>query len=149
MSREYPERPIASVAAVVLDGSRVLLVRRGRAPREGIWTFPGGAMEVGETAREACAREILEETGLTIRVGPPVEVVDIREADGPRWRYHYTIIDFLAEPAPESGPLAAATDAAEAVWAPLDALKQYDLDPVTVRVLEQAIEMRGVLSAES
>lgn len=143
MSREYPERPIASVAAVVLDGGRVLLVRRGRAPRAGIWTFPGGAMEVGETARDACAREIREETGVSIRVGPPVEIVDIKERDGERWRYHYTIVDFLAEPAPGSAAPAAATDAAEAVWAPLDALEPYHLDPVTLRVLEQAVKLKG------
>lgn len=143
MSREYPERPIASVAAVVLNDASVLLVRRGQAPRKGIWTFPGGAMEIGETAREACAREILEETGLAIEVGPPVEIVDIRESDGARWRYHYTIIDFLAAPAGGAGLPAAATDAAEAEWAPLNALERYGLDPVTLRVLGQAVSMRG------
>jgi ADP-ribose pyrophosphatase YjhB (NUDIX family) len=146
--REYPTRPIASAAAVVLDGGRVLLVRRGRAPRKDIWTFQGGAIELGETAREACAREVFEETGLTVRVGPPVEVVDIKEADGNRWRYHYTIVDLLAEVAPDSGPIEAATDAAEAVWAPLGALDPYHLDPVTLRVLEQAVEIKEMLSAK-
>ena len=141
MSREYPERPIASVAAVVLRGDEVVLVRRGRAPREGIWTFPGGAMEVGETAREACAREVREETGLTVHVGPPVEIVDIKEADGGRWRYHYTIVDFLAEVAPGSGPLRADTDAAAAEWARLDALDGYHLDPETRRVLDLAVKL--------
>jgi ADP-ribose pyrophosphatase YjhB (NUDIX family) len=141
VKRDYPTRPIASVAAVVLRREEVLLVRRGRAPRQGIWTFPGGAMELGEDARAACAREVFEETGLSVRVGRPVEIVDIMDADGDRWRYHYTIVDFLAEVTRESGPLEAATDAAEAVWARLDALEAYRLDPVTLRVLRQAVAL--------
>jgi ADP-ribose pyrophosphatase YjhB (NUDIX family) len=98
-------------------------------------------MELGEDARAACAREVFEETGLSVRVGRPVEIVDIMDADGDRWRYHYTIVDFLAEVTRESGPLEAATDAAEAVWARLDALEAYRLDPVTLRVLRQAVAL--------
>jgi ADP-ribose pyrophosphatase YjhB (NUDIX family) len=143
VKRDYPTRPIASVAAVVLRGAEVLLVRRGGAPRRGIWTFPGGAVELGEDARMACAREVFEETGLTVRVGRPVDIVDIMDADGDRWRYHYTIVDFLAEVARDSGPLEAATDAAEAVWVRLDALEAYHLDPVTLRVLHEAVTLNA------
>ena len=143
MTREHPSQPIASAAAVILRGDEVLLVRRGRAPREGIWTFAGGAIELGETAREACAREVLEETALTIHVGKIVEVVDIREADAAGWRYHYTIMDFLASVTPSSRPPVAATDAAEVEWAPLNALERYNLDPETRRVLDMAIKINA------
>jgi ADP-ribose pyrophosphatase YjhB (NUDIX family) len=147
-SREYPARPIASAAAVILRGERVpgvievILVQRGFPPRKGIWTFPGGAVEVGETVREACAREVLEETGLTVHVGPVIEAVDVMQADEARWRYHYTIMDFLAELDPASGPLCAGSDACDARWVAVDTLEPYDLTPVALHVLRRALWLR-------
>lgn len=140
--REYPARPITSVAAVILKGAEVLLIRRAFPPRQGIWTFPGGAVEVGETAREACAREVLEETGLTVDVGPVIEAVDVMGRDGERWRYHYTILDFLAEVTAGSGPARAGSDASEARWVPLDAIAPFDLTPVALHVLARALWLR-------
>lgn len=143
MKREYPDHPVTSAAAVILKGDAVLLIKRGLPPRAGIWTFPGGAVEVGETAREACAREVLEETGLTVNVGPVVDAVDIMEQDGARWRYHYTVLDFLAEVQASSLDLCAASDASDAVWAPLDDLDRYDLTPLARHVLARALWMRA------
>src|SRR5262245_51040986 len=74
--RAFPDRPIVSVGAIALDANRVLLVKRGHAPLKGHWSLPGGVVEVGETLEAALAREVLEETGLTIDVGPVVEVLD-------------------------------------------------------------------------
>lgn len=142
MNREYPERPVASAAAVILRENEVVLIRRGFPPRQGIWTFPGGAIEAGETAREACAREILEETGLTIQVGPVIEAVDVMQQVASRWRYHYTILDFLAEVHPESGELCAGSDACDARWVPVGDVLQYDLTPVAQHVLERGIWLR-------
>ena len=142
LSREYPERPICSAAAVILKGQDVLLIQRGFAPRKGIWTFPGGAADTGETAREACAREVREETGLVVSVGPAIEVVDVMEPDGDRWRYHYTIIDFLAEVEPSSPPLLAGDDACDARWVPVNSISEYDLTPVALHVLERALWLR-------
>src|SRR5882762_11726894 len=69
MSREYPSGPFVGVGAVIVDSGRVVVVRRGRAPLLGEWSIPGGVVELGETVREAAAREALEETELVVDVG--------------------------------------------------------------------------------
>ncbi len=75
MRREYPEAPIIGVGAVVIDGSKVLLVRRGQEPLKGEWSLPGGALELGETLQQGVVREVLEETGLTVVPAGIVEVL--------------------------------------------------------------------------
>ena len=87
--RTFPDRPIVSVGAVVLDGDRVLLVKRAHEPLKGQWSLPGGVVELGETLDVALMREVREETGLTITVGPVVEVLErvLRAADD-RVEYH-------------------------------------------------------------
>src|SRR5260221_6859766 len=94
--RQYAERPVVAVGAVIVDGDRVLLVKRGQEPLKGEWSLPGGAVEIGETLDAALAREVREETSLDIVVGPVVEVLDSirRDAEG-RNEYHYIIIDYL------------------------------------------------------
>jgi mutator protein MutT len=136
-SREYPERPIVGVGAVVVDGGRVLLVRRGREPLKGEWSLPGGAVECGETLEVAIAREVREETGLDVEVGPMVDVLDrIRfDADG-RVLYHYVLVDFVCKSS--GGTLRCGTDAADAAWAPIVELAQYGLAETTLSVIQKA-----------
>jgi acetyl-CoA carboxylase carboxyl transferase subunit beta len=105
------------VGAVILDDEgRLLCVKRGRAPAMGRWSLPGGRIEAGETAAEAVAREVFEETGLQVEVGDLIGHVDIIGEDR-----HYVVLDFAATVVggiPEAGD-----DAAEVAW-----LTRRDLD---------------------
>jgi ADP-ribose pyrophosphatase YjhB (NUDIX family) len=113
--REYPERPIVAVGGIVVRDGRVLLVRRGREPSAGRWTIPGGAVGVGERLQEAVVRELREECGVEVEVGPMVEVLDrvIRDAAG-RVQFHYVIVDYLARWV--AGEPRAGSDAAAVRW---------------------------------
>src|SRR5690242_2338871 len=95
--REFPARPWVGVGVVVWQGERVLLVRRGKAPRLGQWGIPGGAQHIGETLFEAAAREVWEETGLIVTPQAIITALDAisRDPDG-KARYHYTLVEVLA-----------------------------------------------------
>jgi 8-oxo-dGTP diphosphatase len=140
-SRLYPDRPVVGVGTVVWRDDRVLLIRRGRPPRAGQWSLPGGAQRLGETLREAAAREVREETDLAltdVRLLTTVDLVE-REPDG-RVRYHYTLVDFVAE-APLGEPVAG--DDAEAVaWFRLDELRGLGLWSETLRIINEAAALR-------
>lgn len=142
MSREYPERPIVGVGAVIFDEGRVLLIERGHAPLKGEWSLPGGALELGETLEEGIRREVLEETGLIIDPLAIVEVFDriSRDADG-RVQYHYVLVDYLCRVI--GGSVACATDAADARWAARDELDS--IAPFTAQVILKAFSMVAAL----
>jgi 8-oxo-dGTP diphosphatase len=142
MSREYPERPIVGIGAVILDQQRVLLIKRGHAPLEGEWSLPGGALELGESLEEGIRREVLEETGLAVEPVVIVEVVDriSRDAQG-RVQYHYVLVDYLCRIV--GGELACATDAIDARWAGRDDLEP--IAPFTAKVIQKAFEMAEAL----
>jgi 8-oxo-dGTP diphosphatase len=134
--REYPDYPRVGVGAVVLREGRVLLVRRGVQPSQGLWAIPGGALELGETLREGAEREILEETGITIRAGALVftgETME-RDADG-RIRFHYVIIDFAGEYV--SGEVNGSDDASEARWVSPAELADLPATKTTLKLLGQ------------
>jgi len=101
-------------AALRLPLPGVILVRRGHQPLAGEWSLPGGTLEVGETLVAAIAREVAEETGLIVDVGPVIEVFDrIMLDDQQRVQYHFVLVDFLGGPA--GGALRAGSDATDIV----------------------------------
>ena len=125
---------------MIVDDSRVLLVRRGHEPLKGEWSLPGGAVEAGETLQAAVAREVLEETGLEVDVGPVVEVVDrIRLDPDGRAHYHYVLIDYLCWPI--GGSLACASDADDVRWALVDELSDYKVADSAIAVIRKAFDL--------
>ncbi|GAB6067903.1 hypothetical protein JCM13664_12220 [Methylothermus subterraneus] len=136
--------PAVGVSVLVFDRrGRVLLVRRGRPPAEGLWHPPGGRLEAGESLLQAVHRELREETGICgVRLGPIVAVVE-RRLDG----FHYLIVDFLGfldhldPPLPKAGD-----DALEARWIDLEEWSAYELGdglwPILVRA--QRLHRGGV-----
>ena len=140
--RTYPERPIVGVGAIVLDGDRVLLVKRAHEPLKGEWSVPGGAVGVGETLEEAIRREVREETCLDIEVGPIVDVLDrIRYDPDGRVKFHYVLVDFVCRPV--SGTLQCASDAEEAMWAECADLGRYGVADATISIIDKAIARRA------
>lgn len=140
--RTYPARPWVGVGVIVWRGDRLLLIRRGRAPRLGQWSLPGGAQEVGETVFQAAVREVREETGLTVRPTAVVTVVDAITRDGEgRVEYHYTLIEVAADW--EAGEAACADDALEARWATVDEAASLVPWDETERVIRLAAALRS------
>ena len=139
-SRRYPERPVVGVGAVIVQDGRVVLIKRRFEPLAGQWSLPGGTLELGETLETGVAREIREETGLEIEVGPVVEVFDRILLDpDQRVRYHFVLIDYLCRAI--GGRLVAGSDVADAVLAAPDELAGYRMTPKAVGVAERGLLM--------
>jgi 8-oxo-dGTP diphosphatase len=148
-SREYPERPLVGVGGVVIDSGRALLIRRASEPLRGEWSIPGGMLELGETLEQGVARELLEETGLQVRVLELIEVFERivytpnGEGAGPdvlkRPRFHYVIADYLCERI--SGEHAAASDVTDVVFADQEDLDRFSLTETALRILHKAFAM--------
>jgi len=140
--RHYPVRPIVGVGAVILDGARVLLVRRSHEPLKGEWSLPGGAVELGETLEPALVREVIEETGLDVVVGPVVEVLDrVQRAPDGRVEYHFVIVDYLCTV--RAGVVAHGSDASEVRWVPIADLSPYRITDKAIAVIRRAVHLRA------
>jgi len=138
MKREYPERPLVGVGAVIVEGDRVVLVHRGAEPMAGEWSIPGGLLELGETMRAGAVREAREETGLQVEAGEVLEVLDriVPDAQG-KIRYQYVLIDFLCRRI--AGELRAGGDAAEARWVRESELEGLGVAEAAVKVIRKGL----------
>ena len=152
----YPSRPIVGVGAVIVvtpaDAAVVqfpdalptpigiVLIRRRFEPLAGEWSLPGGTVEVGETLESAIAREVVEETGLSVRVGPVIEVFDrIMRDDTDRVHYHFVLIDYLCMPT--GGRLTCGSDASDVIVADPGDLDRYQLTDKARSVIAAALTL--------
>jgi len=135
-TRQYPERPVVGVGGVILVEDRVVLIRRRFEPLAGRWSLPGGALELGETLETGVAREMLEETGLEVEVGPVIDVFDrITFDDARRVRYHFVLVDFLCRPV--GGELRAGSDADDALAVQAEELGAYNLTAKATDIIQR------------
>jgi 8-oxo-dGTP diphosphatase len=147
MAREYPERPVVGIGGVVIDDGKTLLIRRGSEPLRGQWSIPGGTLELGESLEDGVARELLEETGLEVRVLDLIEVFDriFTEPDAggggtpQRPKFHYVIVDYLCERI--SGEPHPGSDVTDVAFATEEELAKFQLTTTAIRVLRKAFAM--------
>ena len=140
--RRYPARPIVGVGTVVLDGDMVLMIQRGKPPRQGSWSLPGGAQELGETIHEAARREVREETGLEIEILGLIDVVDsVRPDANDKIEYHYTLIDMAGHAV--GGTLMAGGDAQDCRWFTRPEIDAMDIWSETKRIIALAADRYG------
>ena len=146
-SREYPERPVVGIGGVVIDQGRTLLIRRGSEPLLGEWSIPGGTLELGESLQQGVVRELLEETGIEVRVLELIEVFDrIFPEDGAtgtavkrKPRFHFVIADYLCERL--GGEPRAGSDVTDVAFAREEDLVRFHLTETATRVLKKAFAM--------
>jgi ADP-ribose pyrophosphatase YjhB (NUDIX family) len=139
-SRRYPVAPVVGVGAVIVQEGKVVLIKRRYEPLAGQWSLPGGRLELGETLEAGVAREMLEETGLEIEVGPVIEVFDRILLDQEhKVRFHYVLIDYVGRPL--GGTLRAGSDVDAAVLVAPDDLPQYSLTDKALAVIARGLEL--------
>ena len=128
------------VGGVVTRDGRALIIRRGHEPRKGEWSLPGGLVELGERLIDAVRREISEETGLDVEVGPMVETFDRvhRDPEG-RVRFHFVIVDYLC--VARSGAAVAGSDAEAVAWVTSEELDAYGVNPHAAAVIRKGLAM--------
>jgi 8-oxo-dGTP diphosphatase len=132
----YPRHPVVAVGAVVIHKQRVLLVKRKYPPNKDTWAIPGGKVALGETLQQAAERELIEETGITIKAEDPVYTFDVVEYDTEnRIRFHYVIIDLKARYI--EGALKASDDAADAGWISSKTMTTLPVNSITRRLLKR------------
>jgi len=140
--RNYLDYPFVGVGIVVWKGDKFLLIQRGKPPRLGQWSIPGGRQELGETLKETAIRETLEETGLTVEVTDFLDVVDsIQKDENGVIKFHATLVDYAAEWI--SGEAVASSDAMNVAWHSLEELEEMGLWSETNRIIRKSADLRA------
>ena len=144
MKRRYPGAPIVGVGVVVLDEDKVLLIKRRDEPDAGLWTVPGGLVELGEDVEDAAVREVEEETGVKVELQGLLDVVNkvVRDGEG-RVEYHYVIVDFLGRPLTKE--VKASPEVLDAAWVELDKLSRGEVEITST--LRQLLSKHGFIKA--
>jgi 8-oxo-dGTP diphosphatase len=127
---------MVGVGILIRKGDEYLLIKRASEPDKGLWSVPGGMVEVGEKAEEAAIREAKEETGLEIELVKDLGLVDkiVRDDIG-KVKYHFIIIDYLAEPV--AGEMHHHDDALDAQWVHPRDFRKYTMTPTLVDLLSR------------
>jgi ADP-ribose pyrophosphatase len=134
--RLYPEKPLVGVGVLIKDDDRYLLIKRATEPDAGLWSVPGGMVELGERAADAAKREAQEETGLEVEIVEVLGVVDkIVEGDENRIKFHFVIVDYLAYPV--GGSLEASSDALDARWVKPADFWDCEMSPTLMELLKR------------
>ncbi len=149
--REYPEKPIVGIGGVVIDDGKALLIRRGSEPLLGQWSIPGGTLELGETLEEGTVRELMEETGIEVKVLEMIEVFErinfgrgadeswTTKEEKKRPRFHFVIVDYLCQRV--SGTALAGGDVTDVAWAQESELEKFALTATATRVIRKAFSL--------
>src|SRR5579863_5075109 len=145
--RRYPKRPLVGVGAIILRRGRILMAQRGKEPLKGWWSLPGGALEIGESLKDAVCREVREETGLEILPLSVFEIFEriIRDADGAP-EYHYVLIDYLCRVT--GGTLCAGDDVCRVEWVRRSGLAALQITEGTLGVIERAFDQVSAVSRQ-
>jgi 8-oxo-dGTP diphosphatase len=133
-TRRYPPAPLLGVGVVVLnDAGQVLLIKRGKPPRQGQWSIPGGMIDVGEYTIDAAHREVREECAIEVEIGGFLLLYEFIERDtAGQVEYHYVLADYWARHI--AGLATAQDDAAEVAWVDIAQLDEYNLPTATYQV---------------
>jgi 8-oxo-dGTP diphosphatase len=135
--RSYPKYPLIGVGTCLLKDDTILIIQRGNPPDKGLWSIPGGMVGYGERSDVAAAREVEEETGLTVlEIDYVADIVDkiIYDAQG-KLKYHFIIVDYVSTRF--EGTAKAADDAIDSKWCPYDDLPQYEYPDTIVELFKK------------
>jgi 8-oxo-dGTP diphosphatase len=126
LRRLYPDGPIVSIGAIIMQNGKILLEKRKNDPGRDKWSIPGGIVELGENPEQTVIREVHEETGLVVDSPELIDVVNSVSLDeSGKVKYHFVIVDYFVKL--RSGTARAASDAAKLEWVRLDEVEQRDL----------------------
>jgi ADP-ribose pyrophosphatase YjhB (NUDIX family) len=148
MQRKYPVCPLIGVGALIQRGDEFVVVKRENEPAKGLWSIPGGLLELGERVYDGVKREVMEETGLDVDIDRLLDVIDniVYDDDG-KICYHYVLIDYLCSSS--HGDLKAATDVKEAQWIKLKDVNRLPTTKTLKRLLVKANLMEEITQEQT